>query len=177
MLAACGGPEPGPSPGQEGVQAPAFRPERWSRAFAGRPAPDLPLETRPDGTTTTLNEVRRRHPGRPMLVNLWATWCAPCLKELPTLDRLAADARGRLVVVPVSQDLAGWRAVNPVFTPERFPNLRTLVDSQMRLGAELAARGLPVTVLYDPQGREVWRYEGELDWSGPDARRLLGLER
>ena len=75
--------------------------------FAGQLAPALALETGPDGATETIADIVKANPGRKVLVNLWATWCAPCLKELPTLDALAAQTKGKLVVVPISQDMEG----------------------------------------------------------------------
>ncbi|WP_448582593.1 TlpA family protein disulfide reductase [Thermaurantiacus sp.] len=152
-----------------------MRPDRLLRDFAGTPAPLIPLETGPGGATETLADILAANPGKPLLLNLWATWCAPCLKELPTLDRLAAETKGRLVVVPVSQDMEGWRKVSPAFTAEAYPNLRTRLESGMQLGAALKATGLPLTILYGPDGKEVWRYAGDLDWSSPQARALLGI--
>ena len=182
-LVACGvsqGPEaPNAGEGREASARAAgsggFRAERLSRAAAGTVAPDLALETGPDGATETLSDIVKANPGVPVLVNLWATWCAPCLKELPTLDGLAADTKGRLVVVPVSQDLEGWKAVSPAFTAAKFPNLATRVESQMVFGAAVGAKGLPLSILYGPDGREVWRYAGDLDWASAEARAALGV--
>ena len=143
--------------------------------FAGQPAPDLALETGPDGTTQTIADIAKANPGQKILVNLWATWCAPCLKELPTLDALAADTRGRIVVVPVSQDMEGWQKVSRAFTAEKYPNLTTWLESQMQFGFQLKARGLPITIFYDEDGREIWRYAGDRDWNGPEARARLGV--
>jgi thiol-disulfide isomerase/thioredoxin len=148
---------------------------RFDTQFAGTPAPDIPLETGPDGATETIADIVKANPGKPVLVNLWATWCAPCLIELPTLDRLAADTRGKLVVVPVSQDMEGWRKVSKAFTPAKYPNLSTRLESQMQFGFKLGARGLPLTILYDAQGKEVWRYAGDRDWSAPDSRARIGV--
>lgn len=186
LLAACGAPQPaadapsGPGAAGQGTAGGAtpgasVRPDRLLRDFAGTPAPAVPLETGPDGATETLADILAANPGQPVLVNLWATWCAPCLKELPTLDRLAAATRGRLVVVPVSQDMEGWRKVSPAFTPEAYPNLKTRLESGMQLGAALKATGLPMTILYGPDGKEVWRYAGDLDWTSAEARALLGV--
>jgi thiol-disulfide isomerase/thioredoxin len=152
-----------------------FRAERLSRAAAGTAAPAIALETGPDGGTETVADIVRANPGVPVLVNLWATWCAPCLKELPTLDALAGATRGRLVVVPLSQDLEGWKAVSPAFTAAKFPNLATRVESGMAFGAAVGARGLPLSILYGPDGREVWRYAGDLDWGSAEARAMLGV--
>lgn len=147
---------------------------RFDTQFVGKPAPDLPLDIDPEGATETLADIRKANPGKPILVNLWATWCAPCLKELPTLDALAADTRGKLVVVPISQDMEGWRKVSEAFTPAKYPNLTTRVESQMQFGFQLGARGLPLTILYDADGKEVWRYAGDRDWSSPESRAKLG---
>lgn len=179
MLAACGS-APSPTaeaPAPQEAAAPAAQPTTgfFDTARAGRPAPDLPLETGPDGATETIADIRAANPGQPVLVNLWATWCAPCLKELPTLDALAAATKGRLVVVPVSQDREGWQKVSPAFTPERYPNLSTRLESGMKFGFEVEARGLPLTILYGPDGREIWRYAGDRDWTDPEARARLGL--
>lgn len=185
-LAACDAPKEATSPGGGTPQAkvetgqdagpsmtPTLRPDRLLRDFAGAPAPDVAIETGPDGATETIADILAANPGKPLLVNLWATWCAPCLKELPTLDRLAAETKGQLVIVPVSQDMEGWRAVTPAFTAEKYPNLQTRVESGMQFGAALKATGLPVTILYAPDGKEVWRYNGDLDWAGAEARALI----
>jgi thiol-disulfide isomerase/thioredoxin len=175
LVAACGQAEApkadAPAP-QAAAPAPAAS---FDTSFAGTPAPDLPLETGPDGATETIADIVKANPGLPVLVNLWATWCAPCLKELPTLDRLAADTKGRLVVVPVSQDMEGWRKVSEAFTAAKYPNLRTRLESQTRFGFQLKAKGLPLTILYGPDGREVWRYGGDMDWSSAQARAKLGV--
>jgi thiol-disulfide isomerase/thioredoxin len=133
------------------------------------------LETGPDGRTETLADIRAANPGKPLLVNLWATWCAPCIKEMPTLDRLAADTAGKLVVVPVSQDMEGWRKVGPFFTAERYPNLETRLESQMQFGAQVKAAALPITILYDAEGREVWRVVADRDWASAESRRAIGV--
>jgi thiol-disulfide isomerase/thioredoxin len=182
LVAACGTQPPAQAPSErtaaeQGTAAApgAIRPDRLLRDFAGTPAPAIPLETGPDGATETLADILAANPGQPLLVNLWATWCAPCLKELPTLDRLARETKDRLVVVPVSQDMEGWRKVSPAFTVETYPDLKTRLESGMQFGAALKATGLPVTILYGPDGKEVWRYAGDLDWSSAEARALLGV--
>jgi thiol-disulfide isomerase/thioredoxin len=177
LLAAC---QQQPSPKAEAPQsqaADAPQPARtgFDASFAGTPAPGLALETGPDGKTETIADILKANPGQPLLVNLWATWCAPCIKELPTLDALAADTKGRLLVVPVSQDMEGWRKVSDAFTSEKYPNLKTRVESGMQFGFELKARGLPLTILYGPDGREVWRYAGDKDWMSAEARAKLGV--
>ncbi|MGL6044619.1 MAG: TlpA family protein disulfide reductase [Sandaracinobacteroides sp.] len=174
LLAACGQ-QPSPKAEDAGSQPAKALASSFDTSFAGTPAPDIALETGPDGRTETIADIRKANPGQPVLVNLWATWCAPCLKELPTLDRLAADTRGRLVVVPVSQDMEGWRKVSDAFTAAKYPNLSTRLESQMQFGFTAGAKGLPLTILYDRDGKEVWRYAGDKDWAGTEARAKLGL--
>jgi thiol-disulfide isomerase/thioredoxin len=180
LLAACQqqGPKaeaPTPQPAEAAKPAGQSLHGQFDTQFAGKPAPDLPLDTTPEGATETIADIVRANPGKPVLVNLWATWCAPCLKELPTLDRLAVETQGKLVIVPISQDMEGWRKVTEAFTPAKYPNLQTRVESQMQFGFKLGARGLPLTILYDANGKEVWRYAGDRDWSTAESRAKLGL--
>ena len=184
MLALLAGCQQQPSPkaderAPQGAQATVAAPETtksgFDRSHAGQPAPDLALDTNADGATETIADLLKANPGQKLLVNLWATWCAPCLKELPTLDRLAAETKGRLLVVPVSQDMEGWRAVSKAFTAEKYPNLSTRVESGMQFGFQLKAKGLPMTILYDEAGKEVWRYAGDRDWASAESRAELGV--
>lgn len=180
LLAACQPPSPKaeaekPQPAEGAAPESQSSHGGFDTSFAGTAAPDLALETGPDGATETIADIRKANPGQPVLVNLWATWCAPCVKELPTLDALAAATKGRLVVVPVSQDMEGWRAVSPAFTAAKYPNLSTRVESGMQFGFQLKARGLPLTILYDADGREVWRYAGDRDWMAAETRSRLGV--
>jgi thiol-disulfide isomerase/thioredoxin len=139
------------------------------RSRAGTPAPDVVFRN-PDGGDFTL--VRSR--GVPVLVNLWATWCAPCVKELPTLQKLeerhAVD--GDLGVIVVSQDIAPKASVD-AFLESKGIALRSYLDPEMKLTGALEVEVMPTSVLYDAQGKEVWRYTGDLDWTGPEAAKLL----
>lgn len=141
------------------------------RSYTGKPAPTATFND-PDGGETSLADFR----GVPVLVNLWASWCAPCVKELPTLDRLAASRRGdgTLRVIAVSQDSAPQASVEAFLAKLKIKNLRAYHDPAMRLSASIGPDGvLPTSILYDARGREVWRYVGDLDWTSPEAARLL----
>ncbi len=140
------------------------------RSHAGQAAPAVALEAK-GGAQKRLAAFA----GKPLLVNLWATWCAPCVAEMPALDRLSAAAKGRITVLPVSQDLEGWRAVDGFFRPGRFKSLTPLLDQPNDLALALGAKGLPMTVLYDAKGKEVWRINGPMEWDSPAAAKLLGL--
>jgi len=138
------------------------------RSHKGSAAPDAAFDD-PDGEQTSLAELS----GKPTLVNLWATWCAPCVKELPTLSKLAKSRNGTLQVVAVSQDSGPHPSV-VAFIDSHAPALAPYQDSKMALSGALGPDTvLPTSILYDAKGREVWRYVGDLDWTGPEAAKLL----
>ena len=113
--------------------------------------------------------------GRPVLVNLWATWCGPCVVEMPSLDRLAAaQPDDGLQVIAISQDSTdGRRKVTDFFAARNLPNLQPYLDAEMGLMFALGADTLPTTILYDRQGREVWRMVGMAEWQSERIARLL----
>jgi len=122
----------------------------------------------PKGAPTRLADFK----GKPLLVNLWATWCGPCVAEMPTLDALAGRAEVRLKVVVISQDNAralvdGWWA------KRNFAQLKPYLDAKSDLGFAYDTGMLPTTVLYDAEGKEVWRVIGGMNWDGPRANTLL----
>jgi thiol-disulfide isomerase/thioredoxin len=170
-------PPPGAQPEPAAASAPAApAPPRRVKGFdasrAGTPAPSAAFVA-PSGEPSTLAAFR----GKPVLLNLWATWCAPCVAEMPALDRLATRGDGRFVVLTVSQDLEERRAVDPFFARGRFARLQPYTDAKNELPLALGAAGLPMSVLYDAGGREVWRLAGEWDWDKVDAARLAELAR
>ena len=140
------------------------------RSHKGKMAPGVSFVD-PDGGEISLAEFG----GVPVLVNLWATWCAPCVKELPTLAALARsrDADGELGVIAVSQDMGPRNSVRAFLDKLEVDDLGAYHDPKMALSAALGAQVLPTTILYDADGREVWRYVGDLDWTGEEAARLL----
>jgi thiol-disulfide isomerase/thioredoxin len=137
--------------------------------FAGAAAPKA-VFTGADGRDVTLADFA----GRPLLVNIWATWCAPCKAEMPTLDALAALEEGRVSVIAISQDLEGRGPVKAFFDKAVIANLEPYTD---RDNAVLAAFGnniaLPTTVLYDANSLEVWRVIGGVEWDDAEIAKLL----
>ncbi|WP_424770756.1 TlpA family protein disulfide reductase [Pontixanthobacter sp.] len=111
--------------------------------------------------------------GMPVLVNLWATWCAPCVVEMPMLDDLAADMDGELRVLTVSQDLQGAEKVEPFFAKMQFDRLEPWMDPENQLGFGLGGGQLPLTILYDENGQELWRVTGEYDWSSAETQEAI----
>ena len=141
---------------------------RLDRSHAGTAAPGVQFED-PEGEPATLADFR----GRPLLVNLWATWCGPCVVEMPSLDRLAAQQGERVRVLALSQDLDGREKVAEFFAQRGFRHLEPFLDGDMAMMTALRIGTLPTTILYDSDGREVWRMTGMAEWDGERARRLL----
>jgi thiol-disulfide isomerase/thioredoxin len=139
------------------------------RSKAGSPAPDFTFAG-PDGADATLKDFV----GKPMLVNLWATWCAPCVAEMPTLDAVAKNygAKG-LAVLTISQDSQGESAVKAFFQKHELPHLKGWIDPENQFGFHYATGMLPTTVLYDAQGKEMARVVGALDWNSKEGRDLI----
>jgi thiol-disulfide isomerase/thioredoxin len=112
--------------------------------------------------------------GKMTLVNIWATWCAPCVEELPSLQRLKqAKQTDHFDVVTISEDHGGKVAVDSFFLQHGLQSLPRDLDPDANLSRFLAVGGLPTTLLIDQHGYEIGRYEGETDWSGPDAAKLI----
>jgi thiol-disulfide isomerase/thioredoxin len=129
------------------------------------PATEVPL-TGPDGGETTLAAVK----GRLRLVNFWATWCAPCRKEMPSLAALER-ARGPdgLALVLVATGRNSPEAIERFAAEVGLPDLATHLDPTSRLAAAMGVPGLPVTILLYRDGAEIARLLGEADWSTPEA--------
>lgn len=149
---------------------PAAVTDKVDRSFAGTPAPTFGFADLA-GTPTGLAAFR----GRPTLVNLWATWCAPCVKELPTLDALAARAGGSVNIVAISQDMQVAK-VAPFVAAKGFKALAVYTDPKMAWTPAVTAT-LPTTILYGSDGKEVLRVVGDYDWAGADAAKLIAEAR
>ena len=137
-------------------------------AARGSEMPDFTV-TDPSGKTLRLPDLK----GQPVLVNLWATWCGPCVLEMPTLDQLARDHSGKLRVVTISQDIEGAAKVGPFWQGKDYRSLEPWLDPENQLGFHYRTGMLPTTVLYDKDGREVWRMIGAHDWAGPRTEAML----
>ncbi len=110
-----------------------------------------------------------------MVVNLWATWCGPCVEEMPTLAKLADETHGQPVaIVPISLDRDEDRANAEAFIAKRAP-LPFYNDPKFALAYAVKppAQGLPTTLLIDATGAVRARVPGGADWSGPDALRVV----
>lgn len=148
----------------EAAAPPPPLPGQVVRAFAGTQLPALTFED-PQGNTLDLGAI-----DKPVLVNLWATWCAPCRVEMPSLDALAAEMEDEIDVLTISQDIRGAELVTPFYEEQGFEHLEQWLDPENRLGKELSGEGLlPVTILFDAQGKELLRVAGGFEWDSEEA--------
>lgn len=145
---------------------PAAATGTFEASHKGSAAPDFAF-TDPAGKPVTLAAYR----GKPVLLNLWATWCAPCVKEMPTLDALAARDGAKLQVIALSQDIDAAK-VAPFWTKGGYAALKPSTDPKLAFSVGMGAN-LPTTILYDASGKEVWRLSGSIDWAGPEAKAKL----
>jgi thiol-disulfide isomerase/thioredoxin len=122
------------------------------------------------GAPAGLGEFR----GRIVLLNLWATWCAPCVQEMPSLERLQTKLGGdAFTVLALSSDRGGARVVEPFLENLGLTALKPYLDPRGAATRALGAQGLPTTLLIDREGREIGRLEGAAQWDGPAAMALL----
>lgn len=117
--------------------------------------------------------------GQGLVLNLWATWCPPCVAEMPALAKLAAALAGeRVAVLPLSSDRGGKSVVDAFYQRVGLTGLGVWLDPRGAAARALGARGLPTTVIVDRNGRERARLEGDAAWDTPAmveaVRRLVG---
>ncbi|MGE5145237.1 MAG: TlpA family protein disulfide reductase [Candidatus Eiseniibacteriota bacterium] len=158
----------GPS---ESAAPPAFSGEmrQFTLIKPLRPAPPESF-TAPDGATIDL----KRFKGKVVLVNFWATWCAPCLREMPALDRLEAALGGeRFQVVTISVDRQGQAVVGPFLKRLGLGHLPAYLDTKSDLLHAFGARGLPTSYLIDADGSLIGYLEGPAEWDSAGARALI----
>lgn len=108
--------------------------------------------------------------GKVILLNIWATWCPPCVKEMPTLDKLEKTLGGKhFAVVPLSIDKGGVFAVKSFYDDNFISHLPIYVDPTTQVLDTLSILGTPTTILIDKQGQEVARTMGPEDWDSPSV--------
>lgn len=143
------------------------------RSFIAKEEPQtLPEVTFRDasGAERSLEDWR----GKVVLLNLWATWCAPCREEMPALDRLQARLGGEeFEVVAASIDKGDADKPRGFLEDHGIENLALYHDPSGRLGTNLNAYGMPTTLLIDRQGREIGRLVGPAEWDSPEAVALV----
>ena len=142
-------------------------------AFVFKKQPEaLPEFTFLDGTgkERTLKDWR----GKVVLLNLWATWCVPCRKEMPGLDRLQATlGSDKFEVVAISADRTGLDGARKFLASVKSEKLGLYADPTVRITSTLKAIGMPATLLIDREGREIGRLTGPAEWDSPEAKALI----
>ncbi len=145
--------------------------DRFKLSFAGQPraVPDLHFVDA-EGHPLSLADFR----GRALLLNTWATWCVPCRKEMPTLDRLQAKLGSpEFQVVALSIDRQGVSVIKPFYKELGLKALGIYVDQSGKAAGDLKAPGVPVTLLVDREGREIARKLGPAEWDSPEMIALI----
>lgn len=140
-------------------------------ASASAEAPEEPVTFVRDGDR---EEALSGHRGRGVVVNFWATWCAPCVKEMPALDALNAElAEAGIDVLALSSDFGGAEIVRKFYDTNEITHLPVLMDPRSAAAQSLGVVRLPTTVLFDPQGQEVGRVVGAAEWDAPAVAEFL----
>jgi thiol-disulfide isomerase/thioredoxin len=147
-------------------------PDQAAGGVAMRPLSDIervtPPGTLPDIAIAALDGSPRHLPGdwrcRVVVLNFWATWCVPCVAELPALDQLAA-AQPEFAVLAVSADRTGAELVKPFLAAHGISHLTVLLDPHMEAGRAFGVSGFPTTLVIDTAGRLRGRLEGPADWA------------
>lgn len=139
----------------------------WPRELS----PTLPPKVLPalqfeqeGGSVMGLESLR----GRFVVLNFWATWCAPCVKEMPSLDRLAGQTNGAVAVLAVSLDNDGLARVPAFFKKHKIKNLAMLADHEKSVWRQLRPRALPLTLILNRKGEEIARVYGDVMWDSPE---------
>lgn len=134
-----------------------------------KPLPELAF-TDAEDKPVTLSSYK----GKTVLMNFWATWCAPCVKEMPSLDKLQAEmSKDKFVVLPLSLDGPSRAKVAPFYADRKLANLGIFFDKGKKVLGALGVSVLPTSILVDAQGRELGRLEGDADWDKPEAVALM----
>jgi thiol-disulfide isomerase/thioredoxin len=134
---------------------------------APSPAPSVTL-TDASGNAVELSDFR----GKLVVLNLWATWCEPCLREMPSLDRLQAHFGDRIAVLAVSEDRGGAKIAKPFIAKLGLKSVKVYVDPKSEVGHAFDVRGLPTSFLIDHEGKVLGRVEGGADW---DSAKMLAV--
>jgi thiol-disulfide isomerase/thioredoxin len=116
------------------------------------------------GKPASLDDFR----GKPAIVNLWATWCQPCLKEMPSLERLQQRFAAKLTVAAISEDRGGTQTVTPFIAKLKLGDLELYLDPQSDVAHAFKVPGLPTSIVIDAAGQVVGKVEGAAEWDSPE---------
>jgi thiol-disulfide isomerase/thioredoxin len=126
--------------------------------------------TDPDGGEYRLSDFAGKH----VVLNFWATWCAPCRKEMPMLSELQSEFGGETFeVVTIATGRNSVPGIRKFFDEVGVDNLPLYLDPKSALGRDMAVLGLPITVILDPEGREIARMRGDAEWNSDSAKAVI----
>lgn len=128
-----------------------------------QPAPELSFADL-DGKPAKLADFK----GKLLVLNLWATWCNPCLEEMPSLEQLQVNLPDQLVVLAVSEDRGGAGVVQPFLAKLGLKKVKIYLDPKSDVGHAFEVRGLPTSIVIGPDGKVVGKVEGAADWDSMD---------
>ena len=133
-------------------------------------ASNAPFQLANDAGEKTLDEYKGKH----VLLNFWATWCAPCRKEMPMLSALQSEFGGDdFEVVTIATGRNSPAGIKKFFADTGIDNLPTYQDPQQSLASQMGIFGLPITVILNPEGQEVARLRGDADWASDSAKAII----
>ena len=162
--------------------APAWAQSASDMGKLSETKPALPV---PELTLTDLDKEQptnlAAYKGKPLIVNLWATWCGPCVQEMPSLMKLAATLKDQgVAVVAISEDRGGKFVVDPFLKEHNISGLPIYLDKTMSTLKALKSNAMPTTLLIDADGNEIGHVYGDRDWDSPESRaeiaKLFGLK-
>lgn len=153
------------------AQKPPLQGDMKEFVLADPPRPVGPIAfTDLEGKELALDQFK----GKVVVLNLWATWCVPCIKEMPSLERLSQKMKDKgVAVMSISQDRGGMKQVGPFLDKHGLKALPIYLDPKGGVLKAIAGRGLPTTLVIDREGREVGRLEGDAEWDGAHAVALI----
>ncbi len=135
-----------------------------------QPVPDAVFFLADDAGEATLQDYR----GKYVLLNFWATWCAPCRKEMPQLSELQTEFGGDdFEVLTIATGRNSPTGIKKFFAEIGVDNLPRHQDPKQALAGQMAIFGLPITVLIDPEGNEIARLRGDADWASDTAKQII----
>jgi thiol-disulfide isomerase/thioredoxin len=141
--------------------------------FVFKPQPEALPDVRfldGSGTETSLAAFK----GKVVLLNVWATWCAPCREEMPALDKLQAElGSDKFQVLALAVDKSGIDGAKKFLADIKTEKLDPFADPTAKEGLRLKVIGMPTTILIDAEGREIGRLIGPAHWDSPEARKLI----
>ena len=145
----------------------------WMEKFVALDVRSAPTEftlQKRNGSNALFSEWR----GKITLVNFWATWCSPCVRELPSLMRLSQKLNNEnFAVIALSQDSSGWRKIIPFIQKNNLNALPVYLAPNSTSLPLFNVRALPTTILFDRDGREIGRLTGHAEWDSMEALVLL----